>query len=396
MAVLVDSYVQHRNAVGVALAAATMLTVVGRTVLTFRENARVTSATTTLALTDALTGLWNRRRLLADLDALLDAPRPAARILVLYDLNGFKTYNDSFGHPAGDLLLTRLGKKLADAIGPGGACYRLGGDEFCVLAEVASDRIEAFLNATTAALSESGEGFDITTSFGCIFLPEEAALSAEALHVADQRLYAQKYQSQVRRGQPHRALVQALYEREPGLESHIANVTDLSLRLARAVGPDDLSLEELELAAQLHDIGKLAIPDATLSKPGPLDEQERALIEQHTLVGQRILNASPAFSKIALIVRATHERWDGQGYPDGLAGSAIPLPARIIAVCDAYAAMTSTRSYRERLARETALAEIASTAGTQFDPAVVAAFVAMLQTDEQSARSPEPRLVRPG
>ena len=173
-------------------------------------------------------------------------------------------------------------------------------------------------------------------------------------------------------------------------------MTDLSLRLARAYGPDDLSLEELELAAQLHDIGKLAVPDATLGKPGPLDEEERALIEQHTLVGQRILNASPAFSKIGLIVRATHERWDGQGYPDGLAGSEIPLPARIIAVCDAYSAMTSPRSYRERLTAVGALAEITSAAGTQFDPDLVTAFVAMLQTAEEPGRPPEFPRVRSG
>jgi two-component system cell cycle response regulator len=383
LGVLIDSYVQDRNVVGVALAAAAILTVVARTVFTLKENERVTAATTTLALTDPLTGLWNRRKLLADLDRLFE-PEPEhapPRLLVLYDLNGFKSYNDSFGHPAGDLLLLRLGGKLAGAVGPNGSCYRLGGDEFCVLADVSADRIEALLTSTTDALGERGEGFDISTAFGCVFLPEETADPADALHIADQRLYAQKYQSLVRNGQPHRALVQALFEREPDLEDHITSVTRLSLAVARELGIDKPACEELELAAQLHDIGKLAIPDATLTKPGPLDDQERKLIEQHTLIGQRILSASPAFGRIALIVRATHESWDGSGYPDGLAGEEIPLAARIIAVCDAYSAITSSRAYRSRSSHKDALAEITSHAGTQFDPAVVETFGLVMARD---------------
>jgi diguanylate cyclase (GGDEF)-like protein len=374
LGVLVDSYVQDRNAIGVVLAAATILTVLARTVLTVRENARVTAATTTLALTDPLTGLWNRRKLLADLDAVLAPAEPSPRVLAVYDLNGFKTYNDTFGHPAGDLLLTRLGRKLADAMGPGDSCYRLGGDEFCVLAEIPDDRLEAFLTRTTTALGETGEGFAVSTAFGCAFVPEEASTASEALHVADQRLYTQKYQSMMRNGQPHRALVQALYEREPGLELHVRSVTELSLQVGRRFGLDKPALDELELAALLHDIGKIAIPDATLTKPGPLDDHERALIEQHTVIGQRILSASPAFIKIAAIVRATHEQWDGSGYPDGLSGEQIPLAARIIAVCDAYSAMTSGRPYRPTLELEPALAEIVSRSGRQFDPAVVELF----------------------
>jgi two-component system, cell cycle response regulator len=381
LGVLIDSYDQHRNALAVVLAAATILTVLARTVLTLRENARVTAATTTLALTDPLTGLWNRRKLLSDLDGLLESEEPGPHLLVLYDLNGFKRYNDSFGHPAGDLLLARLGRKLAASVGPNDCSYRLGGDEFCVLAEIPADRMEALLSETSAALAERGEGFDISTAFGCAFLPDETTDPAAALHLADQRLYAQKYQSLVRNGQPHRALVQALYEREPGLEDHITSVTRLTLAVARELGLDKPSLEELEVAAQLHDIGKLAIPDATLTKPGPLDDHERQLIEQHTVIGQRILSASPAYGPIALIVRATHERWDGSGYPDGLAGAQIPLAARIIAVCDAYSAITSSRPYRSRLSHEPALAEIAGHSRTQFDPMVVETFARVMSRD---------------
>ena len=139
-------------------------------------------------------------------------------------------------------------------------------------------------------------------------------------------------------------------------------------------GVADAALEELGLAAQLHDVGKLAIPDSVLSKTEPLDESELAFIRQHTLIGQRILDASPALNEVGRIVRATHERWDGNGYPDGLAGTAIPLPARIIAVCDAYCAMVEDRAHGPVLSVEAALAELRRGAGSQFDPALVELF----------------------
>src|SRR5207249_553727 len=127
----------------------------------------------------------------------------------------------------------------------------------------------------------------------------------------------------------------------------------------------------------LHDVGKLAIPDDVLQKPGPLDVNEWAFIKQHTVMGERILVASPGWSGVGTIVRATHERWDGEGYPDGLVGEEIPLAARIIAVCDAFSAMTSQRPYRLPVTREMALTELRRCAGTQFDPAVIEAFCAL-------------------
>ena len=142
--------------------------------------------------------------------------------------------------------------------------------------------------------------------------------------MADQRLYAQKYQVLMARGRPHAVLLQALEEREPNLRVHVGGVARLSLLLAAQLGIADAALEELGLAAQLHDVGKLAIPDSVLSKTEPLDESELAFIRQHTLIGQRILDASPALNEVGRIVRATHERWDGDGYPDGLVGDGHP------------------------------------------------------------------------
>src|SRR5262249_37900339 len=193
-----------------------------------------------------------------------------------FDLNGFKRYNDTFGHPAGDALLTRFAGKLEAAVGDTGTCYRLGGDEFCAVAPVRTSEIEAFLDRTPQALTEASQAFEVSAAFGCAILPDEATATEEALRIADQRLYAQKYQFLLARAQPHAVLLKALEEREPALREHVGGVAELSLRLAAALQLSDRDVEELGLAAQLHDIGKLAIPDSVLPKPVPPDEREIA------------------------------------------------------------------------------------------------------------------------
>ncbi|HEV3478210.1 MAG TPA: diguanylate cyclase [Gaiellaceae bacterium] len=324
---------------------------------------------------DELTGLGNRRKLLADLErAFAEADGSGDQILVIYDLNGFKYYNDSFGHPAGDVLLQRLARKLAGAVEGCGSSYRLGGDEFCVLAAVPTDTVEALIDATTAALSEEGDGFSISTCFGAVFLPSEAADSSAALRKADQRLYAQKHATKLGRGRPHEVLLEALFERDPELREHVHDVAHLCAAVGTRLGLHGDALEELIIAAQLHDVGKIGIPDAVLHKRGPLDEGELTLIRQHTVIGQRILAAAPTLHGVGTIVRATHERWDGEGYVDGLIGDAIPLAARVIAVCDTFAAITSDRPYRAAMTVEQAFRELRRCAGTQFDPEVVRVF----------------------
>jgi PAS domain S-box-containing protein/diguanylate cyclase (GGDEF)-like protein len=328
-----------------------------------------------LAKYDALTGLGNRRKLTFDLErTLASGDGLGPRLLIIFDLNGFKHYNDTFGHPAGDALLGRLAAKLADAARPHGEAYRLGGDEFCVLAVPPADEVEGFLSSAAAALQEKGDGFSISSSFGVAFLPEEAANPSSALSLADQRLYAQKHEFHAGRGEPHEVLLRAICEREPSLRDHIDEVTELSVAVGARLGVSGEGLEELRLAAELHDVGKLAIPDAVLLKRGPLSDEEWILMRQHTLIGQRILAAAPALGSIGEIVRATHERWDGKGYPDGLIEKEIPVAARIIAVCDAYVAMTSDRPYRLAMSPMLALAELRNHAGGQFDPEVVRVF----------------------
>ncbi len=326
------------------------------------------------ALTDQLTGLGNRRQLRQDLDGCFAGGREG--LLALFDLNGFKHFNDRHGHLAGDRLLERLGVALSAAVTPGGTAYRLGGDEFCVLLPYERASAATELGAAAAALTESGDGYTITTAYGVVLLPHEAADADAALQVADERMYAQKRGRDVT-GQRHAAdaLMDALASRAPGLRNHAAEVGALAVETGRRLGLDERALGELELAAELHDIGKVAVSDAILEKPGPLDELEWEIVRRHTVLGQELLEATEALRPLAPIVRASHERWDGGGYPDRLAGDAIPLGARIIAVCDAYDAMTSDRSYRRRLPGDLALQELAETAGSQFDPEVVDAFL---------------------
>jgi diguanylate cyclase (GGDEF)-like protein len=374
--ILFYDHYQQVNLLALVLATVTVLLVVVRLMLTFRENNRLYELTKHESTTDALTGLANRRKLVNDLEERLADEHLQPTLLMLFDLDGFKGYNDSFGHPAGDSLLARLGARLAAVPGEHGRTYRLGGDEFCLIVPVEEGEAESLVDAACIALTEQGEGFDVSTSFGAIMLPEEASTPSEALHLADERLYAQKHLRRVGSDRTMKTLIDALIEREPGMQEHREGIPVLAIETGRMLGLRRDQLEELARGAELHDLGKLAVPEEILNKPGPLDEGEWEFIHQHTIVGERILRASVALRNVASIVRSTHERWDGAGYPDGLAGEEIPLASRIIAVCDAFAAMTSTRPYRSAMTPEQALAELERGAGTQFDPNVVRVLTA--------------------
>jgi PAS domain S-box-containing protein/diguanylate cyclase (GGDEF)-like protein len=333
------------------------------------------------ALHDALTGLPNRRKLIADLDLVVaHASRERPVMLLLFDLDGFKAYNDTFGHPAGDELLVRIGRRLATAMGASGTAYRMGGDEFCVVAAGEPGRLGALVERASHALSERGDAFVVTASYGSVLLPTEVASASDALRAADTRMYARKYfGSRASAGrQSTDVLLQVLSERSPDLGNHLDEVTQLCAEVGRKLELPEEQLTHLLHAASLHDVGKAAIPDAILSKPGPLTAEEWSFIRKHPVIGERILGAAPALTQAAKLVRSSHERMDGQGYPDGLAGDDIPLGSRIIAVCDAYDAMTSDRPYRAAMSREVALSELRRCAGTQFDPLVVDAFGAVI------------------
>ncbi len=373
------------------LAIATVLAVCARLMMTVRENLVMLIGSRRLALTDPLTGLGNRRQLMEDLQfACRIAEENQPWKLVIYDLNGFKRYNDSFGHPAGDALLVRLSDKLSAIVAAHGTAYRMGGDEFCVLFRCEGATEQALLSASVAALIEHGPGFSISAAYGDVRIPAESSEPASVLQLADQRLYQRKDQTRESSAvlQLRDVLLQAFRERYPDLQEHQCGVGALVLAVGRRMGVGGEELDVLARAAELHDVGKIAIPDAILGKPGPLEPQEWQFMRRHTILGERILTAASALRPVARLVRASHERFDGGGYPDGLRGAEIPLGARIIFVCDAFDAMTSNRTYSSAISTTAAVAELRACAGTQFDPEVVNAFIATLEdspADEKSS-----------
>jgi diguanylate cyclase (GGDEF)-like protein len=362
---------------GFVLASATLVAVIGRMTLTFAENLRMAQRSRREAVTDSLTGLGNRRRLMLELrEALQTCTHDRPRVLLTFDLDGFKRYNDTFGHPAGDALLGRLGARLQAAVTAYGSAYRLGGDEFCALVSARPEETEPIAALAGLALTENGRGFSITTSCGSVALPDEADDEIIALQIADERLYADKgVRRREREGQQTtEVLKRVLQEREPRLDEHLDGVAALARPLGARFGLTADEIDVMARAAELHDIGKLAVPDSIMRKTSELDGFETALMQQHTLIGERILGAAAALRPVAKVVRSTHERYDGKGYPDGLAGEEIPLGARIVAVCDAYDVMTSGRPYQAPVSHDAAIHELHRCAGGQFDPVIVEAF----------------------
>jgi diguanylate cyclase (GGDEF)-like protein len=333
---------------------------------------------TRAALSDSLTGLGNRRKLLGDLEAR-DAAGLDGYALAMFDLDGFKTYNDTFGHPAGDALLERLSRKLERVAGDRARAYRLGGDEFCLLVDQTGPAREELVTEALAALSEHGNGFSITSSHGSVER-DDAESADEMLHLADKRMYAEKHGRRLTTDTQSRdVLLRALEERYPELLPHREDLADLAEAIARRLGLDDNDVLLVRRAAELHDVGKVAIPDAILRKAEALTDEEWEFMRRHSEIGQRILDVAPSLASVGKLIRAHHERFDGSGYPDGLAGEDIPLGARVVSVVDAYHAMiVEERPHTPRLTHSQALAEIRSSSGTQFDPAVVEAFAAML------------------
>jgi diguanylate cyclase (GGDEF)-like protein/putative nucleotidyltransferase with HDIG domain len=352
-----------------------------------------------LAHTDPLTGLGNHRhfheRLARELEQALRYDRPLA--LCLVDVDDFKRINDSFGHPMGDSVLSQVAARLRQT----GEAFRLGGDEFAVLLPgyEASEALAAAESIIDRIASlELGRVGAVTVSAGIALAPEHARERDELLRLVDGALYwAKEYgKNRVRVFRPDvvelaelkrlasagdraarvraaASLARAVDARDAYTGSHSLRVAQLAVRLAARLGLSREELELTQLAASLHDVGKLALPEDLLRKPAPLSEPDWETLHQHAQIGFRMLE-SLGVDPVAEWVLHHHERWDGTGYPDRLAGTEIPVGARIIFVADAYDAMTSDRLYRARCSDAEAVAEIVRCAGTQFDPSVVEAL----------------------
>ncbi|MEA2123713.1 MAG: hypothetical protein QOI80_495 [Solirubrobacteraceae bacterium] len=362
LAILTAGAPLNINFAALGLASVALALLLVRTVLALRENHVLLDDSRVEATTDSLTGLGNQRLLKRDLSALFDADEPpSAHVLVLLDLNGFKTYNDTYGHGAGDALLTRLGTALAAAVGDRGKTYRMGGDEFTVLAPCRFGDADGFADRCGAALVAEGSGFRITASYGAAELPAECGDGVSALKLADERMYRHKNSGRVAAAaQSAGVLMAVLEERAPDLAAHGRAVREISLRIAAELSLDEAERESLSHAAALHEIGTLAMP----REIGDDDE----LLRHQPEVAERILSAAIALAPSARIVRSARERVDGGGFPDALSGDDIPLGARIIAVATAFEAA------RDATASDAGgLAEIRKYAGTAFDARIVAA-----------------------
>jgi diguanylate cyclase (GGDEF)-like protein len=348
---------------------------------------------------DPLTGALNRRgfeeRLACE---LAEAARSGCPItLVAIDLDDLKLVNDRDGHAAGDALLCETVNLLSAALRPMDAIGRHGGDEFTVLLPGAGrGDSELVVGRLRDALAGS-----VHASFGQSCFPADGTDASELFRRADESLYAVKAS---RPGRPSAAVLELSWaaaladavDRRMGADhAHSRCVADHAVAIAGELGWTDAEQGRLHLAAILHDIGKVGVPDRILRKPGPLTGAEFAEIKRHTVVGAEIISRIVGLDAIVPWVRHSHEHVDGSGYPDGLAGDAIPPAARILLVADAFDAMTSDRSYRRALPSCDALAELERNAGTQFDAAAVAALAtvirgrrpATLRTATQSAIS---------
>ncbi len=363
-----------------------------------------------LALTDPLTGLGNHRHFHERLQReLLDGEELGHPVtLCLVDIDDFKQVNDGFGHPAGDRVLSQVAARLRQ----GGESFRLGGDEFAVLLPGHDERA-ALVAASSIVERISGLAVDpvgsVTVSAGVATYPYQGVGRDELIRLADSALYWAKEHGKNRvrvwrpdvvelaelkrlaagpdRAARYRAaasLAKAVDARDVYTGSHSERVAELAARIAECMGVDAETIELTRLAASLHDLGKLAIPEEILRKPGALTESERLVLERHPQIGYRMLE-SLGVEPLAQWVLHHHERWDGGGYPNGLPGEEIPLGARIIFVADAYDAMTSDRVYRQRLSDEDAMAELVRCAGSQFDPDVVTAFASELRVELEAA-----------
>ncbi len=337
-----------------------------------------------LTFHDSLTNVYNRAFFKEEMERL-DFEQYLPLSYIISDINGLKLINDALGHMVGDLSLIEFAKVLKSNTRKNDVLARVGGDEFAILlpqtssyeAEIIMSSIRLQCNKTIVAIND--QKLELSVSLGYATKTEKAESLSHITKIAEDFMYSRKL---LERESFHSAffnsLKRTMFERSQETEEHAERLIDLTRMIGKNMGLDGSQLNELQLFAAMHDIGKISIDNNILTKPGKLTDDEWLDMKKHPGIGYRIAMTSSDLRPIAEYILCHHERWDGKGYPQGLTGEDIPLLSRILAVADAYDAMTSDRTYRKAMLGEHAINEIIENSGTQFDPGVVETFLKLM------------------
>lgn len=329
---------------------------------------------------DYLTGLYNRAFFEEEL-ARLDDQRNLPLSIVLGDVNGLKMINDTYGHERGDELLIKIASVLKQCFRKSDIVSRWGGDEFIILLPLTdysiAEKIAGRIEKTCSQYSS--EDMPLSISLGISTKVGQDESTQEILKAAEDKMYANKMSDEKA---THRSMISSLEKsldrKDYETEEHVKRMEELALLLGKDLKLSQTELNELVMLSALHDIGKIAVADSIILKPGKLSPEEWELVKKHPEVGYRIAKSSVDLAAIADAILTHHENWDGSGYPEGLKSTEIPLISRIISIVDAFDAMTNDRPYRKAFTREQAIAEIRRYSGIKYDPELVEVFIKVM------------------
>lgn len=343
-----------------------------------------------LSLHDSLTGLYNRAFFQEELRRLSGSREYPITILVA-DLDGLKLVNDTLGHAKGDEMLQACADVLRNSLRRSDIVARIGGDEFAAIlpktGEKTGEDLARRIRSAVEAYNKEHPELPLHLSLGVATCQSAAESLEETFKKADDLMYRNKLLNRANaRNQMVSALLAALKEKDSLTSGHAERLQEMCLKMGEKLGLSPRQMADLALLAQVHDLGKVAVPDSVLFKQGPLTEEEWELMRQHPEKGYRIALSSPDLAGVADLILKHHERWDGKGYPLGIKGEEIPVECRMLAIADAFDAITSERPNRKPMTQEEALEELKKGAGSQFDPRLVEVFLSLFSEGEK--RSP--------